>query len=558
MPLFSIFKFLLFVYFLFGMHIVLDTPGGTGLYLSYNIIAWLFVTVLISLGLWQITINKKIYYSKMLLVLTLGCVFLIIPAFYSFESTEQAIPRLLALFAGLLFLFSLYQFQVSTKNKWQLLLLITASVAIEAAFGLIQYFILTEGDWGGYKLGVSRPHGVFLQPNVMASFMATGLAMALLLFSKLSYFSKQRLTRVLLYFTIVTTSFLLVLLQSRTGTIGAIVAVLLLSTYLHHSNKQQFYKNIFLITLAVSSAFISLQYSETPKRSDQTYYSAGARAAIFTVSADMVKAKPLLGFGYGGFERSFIDYFNEYAVKHPDIGNTLQGLSHPHNEVLYWVVEGGIITLLAFVLFTGAYLLTWLQIPKIKAMVLLALIFPILLHSQLEFPFYSSISHWLVFLIILWLTDSFSQVNSTDKTKLNNHLSVACSRTFFIRFFAVFIPLIFIPFFSTSLQTARIIVDYQQSPTQPISALTEIINPIVWQNHLDQLVYGHILVIGLKTKDGNKLSLYVDWANKRLKRHPRIILYKRLLIALKALGKSEAYNNTLVEAKRTFPQQAQW
>ncbi len=64
---YSYFKFFLVSYFLVGMHIILDTPGGTGLYLSFNTIAWLFIVTLVALGLWQITLNKRIYYSKMLI-----------------------------------------------------------------------------------------------------------------------------------------------------------------------------------------------------------------------------------------------------------------------------------------------------------------------------------------------------------------------------------------------------------------------------------------------------------------------------------------------------------
>jgi O-antigen polymerase len=48
-------------------------------------------------------------------------------------------------------------------------MLILTAVALESCLGLVQYFFFTEGFWGGYKVGISRPHGVFLQPNVMAS-----------------------------------------------------------------------------------------------------------------------------------------------------------------------------------------------------------------------------------------------------------------------------------------------------------------------------------------------------------------------------------------------------
>ena len=171
-------KCLFALYFIVAMHAILDTPGGVGLYYSYNVFAWLIASIVIALGLWQVTLNQKIYYSKMLLWLSLGCLCLIIPVFYQFEFTDHAIPRILALLGGLLFLFTLYQFNISKTERIQLLVLILLAVFIEACFGLWQFFLLEQGDWGGYIVGSSRPHGVFLQPNVMASFMATGLAIA--------------------------------------------------------------------------------------------------------------------------------------------------------------------------------------------------------------------------------------------------------------------------------------------------------------------------------------------------------------------------------------------
>ena len=179
------------------------------------------------------------------------------------------------------------------------------------------------------------------------------------------------------------TSFLLILLQSRTGFVGAIAVLLLTFPYLYQKNKNRLLTNLAVISIAALLAIVSLENSSTPIRGQQVYENVGARDAIFIVSADMIREKPLLGYGYGGFERSFIDHFNQYAVNNPDIGNTITRLSHPHNEVLFWVVEGGIIALLAFVFFTVGYLLTWRKIRLTKGLTLLALMLPILLHSLL-------------------------------------------------------------------------------------------------------------------------------------------------------------------------------
>ncbi len=537
------------------MHVILDTPGGVGLYLSYNIIAWLITSILIALGLWQITLNKKIYYSKMLLWLSLGCTFLIIPVFYHFEFTDHAIPRVLALIGGLLFLFSLYQFQLSKLEALRLLVLILLAVVIEASFGLVQFFLFEEGDWGGYIVGSSRPHGVFLQPNVMASFMATGLAIALFLSIQKRLFKNTLAVKCLIYFGLFSTSFLLVLLQSRTGFVAAVTVVILLSPLIYQKNKKKLAVNFAIITLAILSSIICLNNSNTPIRDeDSNKRNISVRLTFFTVSIDMIKEKPLLGFGYGGFERSFIDHFNTYAIEKPDIGDTITNLSHPHNEVLFWVVEGGIVALFAFIFFTIGYITTWFKIPYRQGLALLALIFPILLHSQVEFPFYSSVSHWLVFSIMLWLLDRYSLTENAE------HNFIACPQGFLIRFFALLIPGIFIPFLLTSMHTANILVTYEKNSNdlQSLERLSDIINPIAWQSRLDAAVYSHILISGLREKSSHKLELYLHWALKRIKHKPRATLYSNALLVLKILNRTKQYQLILKEAKRTYPQSAEW
>ncbi len=545
-------KWLLLAYFLMAMHIVLPSPGGAGLYLSYNVFAWIIITLFIACGIWQITLNKTIYYSNLLIWLLVGVIVLIIPAFYAFEFTDYAIPRLLALVAGFLFLCCLYQLKLSKKDGMQLLLLILIAIVIEACFGLIQFFILETDDWGGYIVGKHRPHGFFTQPNVMASFIATGLAIALFLSVQEPFNRYHKYLQGFLYLSIFAFSFLLVLLQSRTGFIGATCAVLLLIPLLYKHNKRQLFWYVVIISVAVSFASFCLAQSSTPIRNQQIYQEMGLRQNIFVVAADMIKQNPIIGYGYGDFERSFIDHFNQYALENPTIGNTIKNLSHPHNEVLFWVIEGGIVALIAFVIFTLGFLLTWRRIALLKGLALLALIFPILLHSQLEFPFYSSVSHWLVFLILLWLIDSYA-IKPTENFK-----SIGCAKTFLLRFWALFLPVIFLPFFITTLHTGNILVNTQQNSHYSIAHLTDIINPIAWRDYVDSVAYAHILMDGVRTNNSDKLTRYLNWSLKRLRHKPREKLYEQSLFALKKLNKMKAYNKLLAEAQQTYPQKKSW
>ena len=47
----TLFFYIFGIYFLFGAHFYSDTLGGYGLYLPHNIIGWIFITLLIGIGI---------------------------------------------------------------------------------------------------------------------------------------------------------------------------------------------------------------------------------------------------------------------------------------------------------------------------------------------------------------------------------------------------------------------------------------------------------------------------------------------------------------------------
>ncbi|NQZ21663.1 MAG: O-antigen ligase C-terminal domain-containing protein [Colwellia sp.] len=533
------------------MHVVLETPGGTGLYLSFNVFGWLIATLLISLGLWQITLNKKIVTSKLQLYSLLGFLSLCVPMFYGSEFSDHAIPRLLGLAGGLLLLFCLYQFNELTNKPQQVLWWILIAVAIQACFGLVQYFILDAGDWGGYKPGISRPHGSFLQPNVMASFMATGVAIALYLSVASNKFSVNRVQQIFCYCCLFITIFLVVVLQSRTGHFTAFLAVVFISPYLYFKNKKQLVVNLLIIVLSIFIAAQSFEQSNIAKRGDESYQSEGTRPYNFHVTALLIEDNIITGIGYGNFERNFLDRYNEYKIVNPEFRKPELNLSHPHNEVLYWVSEGGIVALLGMIFFFVAYMKSWLKISNklAKRLAILGLITPLLLHSQLEFPFYSSVSHWFIFIILLWFTDIKSKSAKSE---------FLFDKTFITRFLAILTAVIFVPFLVTTLHTADIIVKHEKYGYQNLEKLTEIVNPIVWQKRIDSIIFRHLLVSGLREKNTRNLKNYVSWGLVRVGHAPRSDIYANLLLCLRILGNQSQYNVTIKEAETTYPLIKNW
>ena len=141
-----------------------------------------------------------------------------------------------------------------------------------------------------------------------------------------------------------------------------------------------------------------------------------------------------------------------------------------------------------------------------------------------------------------------------------SYQSIACAKTFLVRFLALLIPSIFIPFLVTTLHTANILVEHEKNPTssQAFARLNDIVNPIAWQSRLDAAVYAHTLIDGIHQQDTNMLKKYLAWALKRIKHKPREGLYENSLLVLKTLGETKAYQLLLREAKRTFPQHSNW
>lgn len=159
------------------MHVFMHNQGGAALYLPINMVGWAFIAVLIGLGLWHLTVIRQLTISRIHLWYLTGFVILLVP-FVNMQAewNTQAEPRFLAIAAGLLLLFALSQFQFSEKQRYNLLYVLLGAVAIEAICGLVQFFLLKDGNWFGYNVKINRPYGIFQKDSVFSSFLAAGLA----------------------------------------------------------------------------------------------------------------------------------------------------------------------------------------------------------------------------------------------------------------------------------------------------------------------------------------------------------------------------------------------
>ena len=537
-----VFLIFLALYSLLGMHFFMHNQGGSGLYLPFNMVGWAFVSVLISIGIWHLTTIKQLTFSRTLLWFLAGFAILLLPFLNpQAEWNAQAQPRFLAIAAGLLLFFALSQFQFTEKQRHSLLYLLLGAVAIEAVFGLVQFFVLKDGNWLGYNVKVNRPYGIFQKDSVFSSFLAVGLAITFYLQRWDSKVLTSRWRQGLLSLILVATPLLLIQIQSRAGIYGAILATACMLPVLWNYNRRIFWWSIALIGISLSVGL----WGHTSARAPDSYaLTSGFRKLYWSHLLSMLPQSPWLGHGYGSFEYTFLHDF--YAPEHITPGMRLmeENLDSPHNEVLFWLHEGGIVAVIGLVVFATGYIRSLFKCSGwAKRISLLALVLPLLFHSMVEYPFYHSVAHFFLFIVFLWLADAESGQQKV----------YSCQYWFLARVVAIIIPLIVVPFMLTGLQAAYVLTKYDRAKDKNPQVLEQIINPLPWMMMYEFQMRSVQLTFSAAMHDKAGLESYVDWAKQFLHNTPRAVVYGRLVYALQQLNDKEQAQFWLDEGKRVFP-----
>ncbi|MFQ2253258.1 Wzy polymerase domain-containing protein [Aeromonas sp. DNRA1] len=536
------------LYWLLGMHFFMHNPGGAGLYLPFNVWGWIFASLVIGLGLWQVTLQQRLVFSALQGWLWLGALLLLLPMTYpGFDLKDYAIPRLLGLFAGLLFLFCLYQWQLVRASRDRLLYLLLGAVAIEALLGLVQYYLLIPGNWLGYDTHANRPYGIFQQPNVMATFMASGLALAgwLELRGNANPWLKG-----LRYGVILAASLLLVALQSRVGQLGGLLTLILLVPALHRQGRLA--QVLGVVALGVGLGIASQYGISGVKRGLEAYQSGGMRSIYWPYAAKLIAQSPWVGWGYGSFETTFLHHYMADKALNPAMVQIEYNLDHPHNEFLYWAVEGGLAPMIGMVLMGGALLWRVSKAGWVKGAALLALVTPILLHTQTEYPLYHAIALWWALLLLVYVLDA--EVEGGLQTSGHASWREYVYRPWLLlRFVAIIIPLLVVPFMLTAIHTAWVVTKYERGGYKEPTLLLDVINPMAWLTRVEFDVNSVRLMVGLQASNHAELEAYLEWGQAFVRHTPRANIYANMVIALDALGRKEEARALRREALALYP-----
>ena len=463
---------------------------------------------------------------------------MILPLVYgNNEYSNLSLFRIIGLGLGILLLISYHQFRFRKNDIYDFLYMFLGLLFIQSLFKLYQQFAPDLS----FSLIQSIVHfGPFAQKNIFATYLATGLIISfvLLIFDETVWSVGWK--RFLVHSTPLITMSHFFFLQSRTGYLSIIlsIGIVILINYQNLRSAKVWFALTFLGLLI---SFISQQES---RPTGAIKYSENVRKTTYLLTLELIKDNPVIGVGYGKFLKSFREHYAERKSTDPNIqllGNN--NMDHPHNEILFWTVEGGIIPLIGILFIVGSFLNIIWKAKKTRAWSYLILLLPITIHLQLELPFYISAIHWFTFIFLTFIVD----------TEHGKKYEMPINAPSFFKVSSIMFPLIVCTYMLTTLQTMSLITKYERTGYKDPFLLASGLNFHALQKKYETLVMKLNLETGKRTKDKNKIKSYIQWAESFVQHSPYLFVYYDLATAYESLGNREKAWDIYRYAKHLYP-----
>lgn len=535
--------------------------GGVGLNLPVNALCYAALAG-VMLFIWcRLPLRRGIVVTPASGYLLFAVALLFIPLAYGYApGFSTAAWRLAGLLAGWGFYFSWLQVRMPFRLRAHLMVLLLVLVLGQAVIALLQLFAPAL-SW--VPLRGTRVFGVFQQPNVLGSFIATGLALALMLFLLPSYALKsakqERWRRSGLGVLLVLLPALLVWIQSRAGWLGGALAALGFLLCFGRRYRWQAGAAMALVLGGVGIGIVVLlgQESAGVLRYLTHEQSNLARVLMLQDTLRMIAERPFAGWGYGSFDYAF-QHFRVHQASPTQVQEIAR---HPHNEILLWWVEGGLIALCGLGIAIAAGVRVLRQAIKHdraafaagranagEATALCLVMVPMLMHTQLEYPFYLSALHWALFMLLLATLDRL-----TGRKRRVVHLSPMAGvalKAGLASVLAVGAGVMLAAFYVG--QTLTCVERGGLRDVEPLAALPPV---VAWplQERLAFDLQTHALLVYNRTRDEALLWRYADWAEAYLAQRTDANVYASLIAILYHQQRNVAAERYRREAALLFP-----
>ncbi|MHA2940357.1 Wzy polymerase domain-containing protein [Vibrio sp. RC27] len=547
-PLNKRFIFALGVIYLFAIHLpwpvfsLVERPTNSAM--PTNLITWMSISLLISLGLVQVIRHRYLRYSK-LTIGFFGCsILMTLPLLYSNPQIDESSPRLIGFWAGFLLFVLLQQFHFSNQHKQRIIWFIVLAGWIEAIRGYLLFDILQLNlpQLAQVSVWLSNNQIVttFSDSNSIAAFLATAVVASGYLLSRIIKQYSQFSIVALLYLTPALMLPLIFMHSPIIATSTTIIGCMMILPYLYKFASLKRLKgwtvSLFIgVTISLGMFYQSSEEVISIERQHVNSYITSIKQA-----SNMLIEKPFTGYGYGRFDEEYVLYSARQHQLNPTFPPALTDHIHPQNEPIYWAVEGGVLTLLSMIL---AAIMGTGRIISAKngtRLASFALLLPISIQAQFSSLFYVSSIHWITLMILFfWVDQRVARYKSIPIVKWQNKI---------ITLVTVLIPMITIFTIVGILHDQQRLTQYRQ--TLDNLTLNQLILPSLWQDELKEFS----LVYALEhSKKSTHTETDVQWLLNKIKLHPRPYYYQLLIDMYHQLGDENRAKRTQTEARYLFP-----
>jgi len=507
--------------------------GGLGFGMPLNSAVWLVAVLFISWVVATQALAKQTILHRGFIYCLLFPIVLIFVGIAS----DVSMPivwffRQLYILGGFAFLWVLFQLKLNTRQVEQLLYIVVIATFIHSLVGLRQL-------WNVSPFGIWLPRtendaaiGVFQQVNLHASYLATGLLIILYLISRPSFNSARFVTRLLFVITFGLAVYVLVSTGSRVGILSLVVG----SAVMVVSRKQPLLRQKKIVALLVIVASLGAAagqagFHRAMGKAQQLTEGefASARQTIYTISVDVITHKPLFGYGIGSFPRVWTDNVALFVAQHPEAALPGSGsLTHPHNEILFWMIEGGLVSVIGLLVIFIVLCVSLYRCGFSRGGAYAALLLPIGLHTQVELPFYISSAHWFLWLFLIFIV--FRHQLIVKPINISKMARVS------IQVFAVVLGLAGTAMLVHIEKSERVIFNHMYGEGADLQVA---LDDLYFNRFAEKLMMQSVLYGSIENNNKTSIPMFIEWAEERIHTNPERGMFQMLSDAYEFAGDTD-------------------
>lgn len=521
---------------------LIPNTGGAGLELPINSLSWLLTILSLVFCLPKLTLPTSPTSATSIL-----CIALILLILASYLHPDSHVPHTLLIGTG--FTCLIFLLVGSTSTHGDLIALCSVLVAfgvVVSGHSLLEMYNYRISLFEG-KISSAWIVGPFQQKNVNGSFIATALVGAFVIFEDKPSRSQNKLV----CFAVCATIILLTVAVTISGSRTAWFSTLLALTFVSIASPR--YKSVgvlcVLVGVGVVAGSILLYTSELGEVVRTKLHAESSRwDVLYPRTWQLIMERPLTGYGYGTFATYYAELQAAAYQNDPQspIWSTLP--KHPHNFLLFWWYNSGLI---APLLIIGASVNVLAAIFRLRstsqALKFLALLIPIGAHMMLEFPLRASAIHWIVVSCLIALAISPPEFQQSHGRSISE----------FVGRKALYTLQGIIILSSTVFLANNAYVGYRLWQYQASSMNTRYLDNIFTAGSLDQRYqrawYEAHLLAGVSQRSNALLEAYVVWAQNEIQHSRNLSVYQGLGIAYDVLGHADASAQIKSEMAYYYP-----